>query len=251
MNEQRNKPENLVSQIAIETAASGGGILTQLAMGAGVATTVAGGITPPIISALVRMTQAVIRRRQNSAATTLNTAAEWVGGLDILEERVYSHDERVELLARVLDAAARTTTPREKFRALSRVLVEGIQDDADIGEAFILAAALADIEAHHVEVLRYINEQPTPPPEFRPGYDHKPIGWEPDYLAKALPELAGILAGLIAVLIRHGLLKQLGGTTYPGATGPAMLTISRLGHRVLFLLSEEADWLTRRTQDND
>ena len=251
MDEQRNNPKNLMSQIAIETAASGGGILTQLAMGAGVATTVTGGVTPPIISALVRATRAVIRQRQNSAATTLHTAAEWVGGLDILEQRVYSHDQRVELLARVLDAAARTTTPREKFRALSRVLVDGLEDDADMGEAFILAGALADMEAPHIEVLIHINAQPIPRPEIHPhDVDEPPLGWEANYLARALPKLAEILDGLVAVLTRHGLLIDVGRANYPGNVGAAILTISRLGSRVLFLLSEETDRLSRLTKDD-
>lgn len=251
MDEQRDKPENLLSQMAIETAASGGGILTQLAMGAGVATTVAGGVAPVVMSALVRGTHEVIRRRQNRAGKLLNAAAEAVGGLDILEERLYSHDERVELLGRVLEAAARTATLEDKVRALSRVLVDGLEDDADMGEAFILAAALADIEAPHVEVLKFINAQPIPPLEFRPHQDLEPQGWEADYLARALPEVAEIIDGLVAVLARHGLLKEMGGVTYPGSVGPAMLIISRLGRRVVFLLSHEADRLSRQEKGDD
>lgn len=251
MEEQRDKPEELVSQMAIEAAASGGGILTQLAMGTGVTTTVAGGVAPVVISALVRVTREVIRRRQNRAGRLLLTAAEAVGGLDIFEERLYSHDERVELLGRVLEAAARTTTLEAKIRALSRVLVDGLADDADMGEAFILAAALTDVEAPHIKVLEYIDAQPVPPLESRPHKDLEPQGWEANYLARALPEVAEILDGLIAVLARHGLLKEIGGVTYPGSVGPAMLTISRLGQRLVFLLSHEADWLSHHIRNDD
>ena len=248
MDEQRDKPENLVSQMATEAAASGGGILTQLAMGSGVVTTVAGGAAPVVISTLVRVTREVIRRRQNRVGKVLNAAAEAVGGLDIFEERLYSHDERVELLGQVLEAAARTTTLEDKVRALSHVLVYGLKDDADMGEAFILTAALADIEAPHLEVLRYIHVQPLPPPELQPHQDIEPQGWESDYLARALPEVAEIIDGLVAVLVRHGLLKEMGGVTYPGSVGPAMLTISRLGRRVIFLLSHEADRLSSQAK---
>jgi hypothetical protein len=251
MEEQRDKPEELVSQMAIEAAAGGGGILTQLAMGAGLTTTVAGGVAPVVISALVRATREVIRRRQNRAGRLLVIAAETVGGLEIFEERLYSHDERVELLGRVLEAAARTTTLEAKIRALSHVLVDGLEDDADMSEAFILAAALADVEEPHVEVLRYIDAQPVPPLELRPHEDLEPQGWEVDYLARALPEVAEILDGLVAVLTRHGLLKELGGVTYPSSVGPAMLTISRLGQRLVFLLGHEADWLSRHTKADD
>lgn len=248
---RRDKPENLLWQLSIEAAASGGAILTQLATGAGVASAIAGGTVPPTVSVLVRGTREVIRRRHNRAEKQLNDAAELVGGLDLLEERVYSHDERVELLGRVLEAAARTTTLKNKFKALSRVLVDGLEDDADIDEAFILAAALTDVETPHVEVLRYINEQAIPPTEFRPDNGLEPRGWEADYLARALPELAEVLDGLIAVLTRHGLLIDVGRVNYPGTVGPAILTVSRLGRRVLFLLGEETDRSSCQRQDDD
>jgi hypothetical protein len=245
---RRDKSNALLWQIATDVSAAGAPTFVMLALGEGVAKAIAGGTVPVIAPAMVRIAQAANRQRQNFMAEMLNKAADYVGGLDILEERVYSHNERVILLARVLQAAA-DTIMKEKFRALSRVLAEGLRDDADIGEAFILAAALGDIEAHHVEVLRYIRDKPIPPPELRSPDDENPRGWEAKVLARALSQLTGILDGLVAVLTRHGLLIDVGRANFPGTVGPAILAISRLGERVLFLLSEEVDWLNRQEKD--
>ncbi len=65
-------------------------------------------------------------------------------------------------------------TPLEaKLRALGRVLADGVrQEDGKAGEATVLATALDDIEAPHIEVLRLLSEQPLPPPKrVRPGID--------------------------------------------------------------------------------
>lgn len=234
-------------QMAIEASVSGAGILTQLALGAGIATTVAGGIVPVTASALLHLTREVIRRRQKNPENVLNRAAESVGGLDILEERLFSHDERIQLLGRVLEAAARTTLEK-KVRALTRVLVDGLQDDADMGEAHILAEALAAIEEAHALVLQRIHDEPVAPEETRINQN---TGWERNDIAQAMPEFNTTLDGILAVLAGHGLLMDMGRVNYPGKVGPVIWTISPLGSRIVFLLSHEVELLSRQMQEED
>lgn len=245
MDEQRAESEELVWQTLIEASASGGGILVQLASGAGVVPTAAGGAVAVVTPALLRMTREVIKRRQNRADRALITAAEAIDGLDILEERLRNYDERVELLGRVLEAAARTPLEK-KIRALSRVLVDGLQDDADMGEAFMLADALADMEEPHVLLLERIHEEPIAPAETRTNQNW---GWDINDISQATRELNPTLNGILAVLARHGLLEDKGRVTYPGGVGPAVWTISQLGRRAVFLLSHELDRLRQKQEE--
>lgn len=92
-------------------------------------------------------------RRSRSALAALERASELVGGLDILEERTRADDERMELTARVLEAAAQTTMP-EKIHALAQVLADGLGEDGDVDEATVLALALRDLEGPHVHALK-------------------------------------------------------------------------------------------------
>ncbi|MGH7883787.1 MAG: hypothetical protein ACREN8_12950, partial [Candidatus Dormibacteraceae bacterium] len=127
-------------------------------------------------------------------------------GVDIFKERLSSDVERVELFVRVLEAAAPTTL-NAKVIALGRVLAYGLEEDADMGEAFMVAAALADMEAPHVLILQRINEQPIAPEETRTNQDR---GWDKNDIAQAMPEFNTTLDGILAGLSRHGLLMDMG-----------------------------------------
>lgn len=92
--------------------------------------------------------------RVERAARTLERAADVLNvGLAELERLAARDDARTELLARVLAASAHTATAAAKVEALGQVLADGLQDDARLDEALLLAAALHDLEALHVRVL--------------------------------------------------------------------------------------------------
>lgn len=136
------------------------------------------------------------------------------------------------------EAAART--PLEaKVRALGRVLAEGLEEGAAVDDPLLLAAALADVEAAHVVVLQHFVINPLPPDELRRPNHPEPRGWEAAQLAHALPDVAGLLDGLLAVLAGHGLIKDQGAVVYPGSTGPSVWAITDLGRRCLFLLGDD------------
>jgi hypothetical protein len=168
----------------------------------------------------------------------MEVAATCLGGLDILEERVAGHDERVELLARVLEAAGRSTL-EAKVRALGRVLADGLREGELLDEAFMLAAALDELEAAHILVLQFIAAA-HPPSETGDGSKQPATrGWETDALVQELPDIAVVVEPAVAVLARHGLLSASGGRNFPGHVGPAIYRISPLGTRCLFLLRDD------------
>ena len=62
-------------------------------------------------------------------------------GVDIVPERALAYEDRLELLARVIESSARSTF-EEKIDAPGRVLADGLHEDGDIAEALVLARAL-------------------------------------------------------------------------------------------------------------
>jgi hypothetical protein len=168
-------------------------------------------------------------------------------GVDIFKERLSSNVERIELFARILRAAAPSTLDARVI-ALGRVLAYGLEDGADMGEAFMLAAALADLEALHILVLQRIDEQPVAPEETR---THQNRGWDKNDIVQTMPEFNVTIDGILATLSRHGLLTDTGAVMYPGSAGPAVWAISPLGKRVVFLLSHEVELLLRQMRQED
>jgi hypothetical protein len=78
-----------------------------------------------------------------------------------------------------------------KIQALAEVLAEGLQVDGKVHEARVLTAALADIEAPHVDLLRFLQDTPLPPDDMlgRGMDSSKPLGWESTQLKKATTRL--------------------------------------------------------------
>jgi chromosome condensin MukBEF ATPase and DNA-binding subunit MukB len=72
--------------------------------------------------------------------------------LDRLADAATSDEARLELTARVIEAAMRTVH-EDKIRALGRVLANGLDGHAAVDQAHILTAALDAIEAPHIQVL--------------------------------------------------------------------------------------------------
>lgn len=225
--------------LVIVFTASAAGALTEVVVGTPTPAVAATAAAPVIAEAGRRIIEAVRGRRADKVSQLLIAADILDPGLDILDERRPDYDQRLELLGRVIESAARSTL-QEKVRALGRVLSDGLRADGNTHEALILAAALNVIEAPHALLLQYMDENPEPPPEWvRPGIDRS-NGWEAGMLARSLPQTSDVLDGLLAVLAGQGLIKDLGGVPYPGGAGPAVWAISSLGRRCIYLLDDEA-----------
>lgn len=163
-------------------------------------------------------------------------------GHEELERLATSDDIRQELMARVLRAAARTPL-EDKLPALARVLADGLRDDAKVDEALVLAGALDDLEAPHVQVLALIVDYATPPLRSRfvapmelernPGVGIS--GWPSDQIAEHLPQVSLVLPALTQTLIRHGLIREPPAGSWPD-DGEARLSSTDLGERCLALL---------------
>jgi hypothetical protein len=233
--EERSEGESL----SLLAAAGSGGVIAQLALGSGPLGVIAGGLAPVAVQASHRLAAAVHRRWAENAGQALEVAADLLDvGLDIFDERLDGHDERVELLARVIEGAARSTL-QTKVVAFGRVLAEGLRDDGDVDEALLLASALAAIEVPHIAVLQHLSHHPGPPPDLVRAGVESTTGWRADWLAKALPKLAGVMDAVLAVLRGHGLIRDGRGEAW-GDMDQDYWQIAPLGRRCLFLLDADA-----------
>ncbi len=226
--------------LPVLAAAGAGGVVAELVLGGGpVSAVVAGGMVPVAVQAA-----AVVHRRwRDKAGRALQVAADALdAGLDIFDERLPGHDERVELLARVIEAAARSTL-EAKVTALGRVLADGLREEGDTDEALLLAAALAAIEGPHVGVLAHLHAHPQIPAELVRAGVESSIGWRPDQVAHELPQVGGVVEAVFAVLAGHGLIRDAGAINYPGTIGPSIWRIATLGRRCLFLLDTDREEL--------
>jgi hypothetical protein len=182
-----------------------------------------------------RLAAAVHRRWAEKAAEALEVAADLLdAGLDIFDERLPGHDERVELLARVVEGAARSTL-EAKVKVFGRVLADGLRDDGDADQALLLASALAAIEAPHIVVLQHLDLHPEPTRDLVRAGVESTTGWRADWLAKALPEVAGVMDAVLAVLRGHGLIREARGITWDEMERDYW-QIAPLGRTCLFLL---------------
>lgn len=169
-----------------------------------------GAVLPVAVVTAARLDNRAHELRVQRAAQTLARAAEELNvELEQVEEAVVDRPVLTELLARVLAASANAATAQEKVDALGVVLAQGLRDDAKLDEAFVLAAALHDIEAPHLRVLAamaiVVNhgggrfEWGDPLPRFHRGdrtYD--------EVASAAGGEL--VAPAIVSALQRHGLL---------------------------------------------
>ncbi len=121
--------------------------------------------------------------------------------VDELEARSAEADDRLLLAGAAIDAGTRTAND-DKLRALGRALAAGVCDDALVDPERLAVAALDDMEAPHVKVLRHIAEES---PNFTRG---RTPGWAERDLAKAMPEVALVLSPVLATLERHALVER-------------------------------------------
>jgi len=160
-----------------------------------------------------------------------------VGGLERLAELVTADDARLELVARVAEAAARTTWA-QKIRALGRVLGNGPNGHATLDEAQILAAAIDAIEAPHIQVLVVLrNHAAAQRGDFPPPDRGKALTLEDWEIAGRLPGHKDVLSALLQVLSGHWLIEPVqGGFAFEQIGKPGPWAITSLGRACMTLL---------------
>jgi hypothetical protein len=197
------------------------------------------GVAAPLLAALVRLGGDARSRRQQRGARVLDTAAEQVGGLDRLAEIATADEARLELTARVIEAAMRTTR-EQKIRALARVLANGLDGHATVDQAQILTAALDAIEAPHIQVLAELRNYADGHKEEVSASNRVNLLTLPrGAIADRLPGHREILGAVIQVLVGHHLIEPVGGgLTYEQWGGPDRWAITDLGRACLARLEE-------------
>ncbi|WP_139228997.1 hypothetical protein [Blastococcus tunisiensis] len=219
-------------ELPLAVAMSSSAVVAALAAGDDPVQTIAAATAPLVVQAAA----AVRARWVKNSTQALQVAADHMGvGLDILLERSTAYDERLKLMARVIEASARSTVT-EKIDALGRVLALGLSANGDTAEALLLASGLAVLEAPHIEVLGYLAEHPLPTGDFIPDTHPGTPGWQVGILGEAIPALGNVMDALLAVLSGQGLIRDATGTSYAATPGPATWVVAPLGERCLLML---------------
>jgi hypothetical protein len=197
----------------------------------------------PSVGALAPVLGFLIRRgvdaRARRGMRALETAAEQVGGLDRLADVATADEARLELTARVIEAAMRTTR-EQKIRALGRVLANGLDGHATVDQGQILTAALDAIEAPHIQVLAELrNYADSHEEEVNASNRVNLLTLPRGAIAGRLPGHREILGAVIQVLASHHLIEPVGGgLTYEQWGGPDRWAITDLGRACLARLEE-------------
>lgn len=206
--EEEHPPGTLsrLAGAAPEAVGGVGGALVGYTLG-GIEGTILGPLATPALVATVRLgLTALIPRWQRGSQVVGAAAAELHVDLDELAARANADPQRLELLARVLEAAGRTTV-EEKIPALGRVLAAGLSNGGNVEEARLLANALDVIEAPHVQLLAAIHGQPPHPaqPDWLVNTGKSPHG-----ILEKLPGHRPMFEPLVHMLEGQGLVKNIG-----------------------------------------
>jgi hypothetical protein len=242
---EKSPSTGVAGELLLARTAGSAAVIAQIAAGGDAGEAAAAGLAPAGVLAVARLATAAWQRRQERAGRALEVAADTLDvGLDILEQRAQSHDARLELLARVLEAAARTPLD-QKVGALGRVLAHGLPNDPPgdeldlVTEAFALAGGLNDMEAPHIAVLEHIAAHPKSDVDMgKEGIEPQP-GWGVDALREALPAVKSTVSAVVPILAGHGLLRDV---TYGGYGGPRQRwEVTGLGRLCLWMLDPDRD----------
>jgi hypothetical protein len=215
-----------VSTAVVRVLAGGGGGLVGFLVGGPVGAFLGGAASPAVESAVEEAWRKRVGRSDLALRAAAASANEDVASL---VERIGDDVQRQELLLRVLQAAGAGTLP-SKIVALGRVLAAGLNDDA-VDESFILAGALAEMEAPHVQVLRILNMANGAPVTGLPDLNW----WLPDHILQRLPGYSVVLPAVLQTLGRHGLVRNPPQSAWIGQ-GEDPVGITPLGHRCLALI---------------
>jgi hypothetical protein len=160
-------------------------------------------------------------RRRAKAAACLAVASNQSGRpVDELMARLDSPAR--ELLAELALDASCTTATLEKVLALGCALAEGLNaDEATLDEISMIVRALGDLEVPHIRILDFLAGGPRTlgHPEGVPGHrasaEASPMGiqvraeaFTRREIEMTFPSYAVALDGVLAVLLRHGLIVE-------------------------------------------
>lgn len=81
-----------------------------------------------------------------------------------------------------------------------------------------------------------MSTEPVPSAELQQNKQQDAVGWNVEDLSVALPEIAHVLPGTLAVLGGHGLIIDAARPNYPGHVGAAVWKITEQGENCLLLL---------------
>lgn len=225
-----------LERLAATTAAAAGG-LVGYGIG-GPEGALIGAASPGAVDLAWQLGNRALQGRLTRGSRTLDIAAEQLDiDLDQLAERATADAARLELLARVLEAAGRSPI-EDKVAALGRTLASGLDPAGQVDEALVLAAALDDLEAPHIQMLALIVEHEVATVVARCP-DTGKAGWNTDQLRDALPQMRLVLPAVIQTLDRHGLVADRADRETYAGTGRARYGATDLGRRCIELLRGE------------
>lgn len=123
---------------------------------------------------------------------------------DDMVVRLTADPKRLQVAGMALSAGA-MTTDEDKLQALARSLAMAAEDDALVDPEMLVVAALTDMEAPHIKVLRIMA---TGASRRRIHGRRNHASYALRGLEHELPEVAGLMAPVLSTLLRHGLVSE-------------------------------------------
>jgi hypothetical protein len=202
------------------------------------------GTLAPAVELTLQIARDARSRRHKRGSQVVEVAAAQIGGHDRLEALATSSDARLELTARTIEAAMRTTLAN-KIRALGQVLANGLDGHATVDQGRILTSALDHLEAPHIQVLAAIRDHV----QAHQGFVDRSKQAEAttltnSQLGEQLPGHVVVLGALLQVLYgQHRIEPVSGGLTFQSRGAPTRWGITELGELCLTLVqsTEEAN----------
>lgn len=195
-----------VSQSLVEIVATAVGATVGFATGSLPGAVLGAALGPAAVLAL-RLDRDARDRRLLRAAKALDACRAGTElSLQDIEDRAVADEASSELIARVIEAAADARL-EDKIEGLGRLLSAALLDQATMDEAFLIAAALREMEAPHFRLLGKLNSAW--------GVDWQPAGSHKTSDIASYVGAAGgatVLPAVVATLVRHGLIDQVEGS---------------------------------------
>lgn len=201
-----------VGGVAASVVATAAGMATGLAV-AGPPGVAAGALTVPALQALINyLGSRYERARQKAACVLTDAATQSEVTEDELIEMAERSPQKTELVAEVVNAAARATTD-QKLRVLASSLSRGITgDDYAAARERLVVTAMADLEPMHLAVMTCLRSRPptySTEEDWREAMRNRPdgaYGWLIPEVIECLPDAGPVIEAVFAALQRHGLI---------------------------------------------